>query len=529
MVDQKTVLFTAVKNEAPFIIEWIAYHRAIGFDQIIVCSNDCDDGTEEILEALAKNNEIDHISHKVKVGVSPQMQAARMVEKAKLIKDGDWVIWLDSDEFLNVRTGAHDVHSLVAALDGKKGMLINWRLFGDSGQIPFTGHLISKNFTMCTKRRAEANMPVKTFFQQGNGVLGFQEKGVHRPKIDADAKLQNTDFVNGKGVPLLESYAKHSKWLRGEDLGHDSRVQLEEVGFGLAQINHYFNRTPEMFWLKQLRGRGWVVKPQDGQNDRHTAKNYAEINHNDVSDPSILFWESETSAQTARLLKCKGVSPAVKKAQKIVAEKLKGFSKSDFANELLTVPDFKLTLPAEPAALVKEEYPKATSILEYGSGGSTFIAAANPDCHVVAVESDWNWAATIRKALLKKDLHKNVVIHWANIGPTKGWGRPKTNSNWHDYHKYALEAWDRPDFKHPDLVLIDGRFRIGCFLACLFKCTQPVRILWDDYLDRDDYNVVEKYVKPTKYAGRMAVFDVEPSTIGRENIAEIVAQFSMSE
>lgn len=35
-------LFSAMKNEAPFLLEWVAYHKAIGFDRIVIYSNDSD-------------------------------------------------------------------------------------------------------------------------------------------------------------------------------------------------------------------------------------------------------------------------------------------------------------------------------------------------------------------------------------------------------------------------------------------------------------------------------------------------------
>ena len=52
-VGGRKVLFSAVKNEAPFLLEWIAYHKVIGFDEIVICSNPSTDGTEEILAPLA--------------------------------------------------------------------------------------------------------------------------------------------------------------------------------------------------------------------------------------------------------------------------------------------------------------------------------------------------------------------------------------------------------------------------------------------------------------------------------------------
>lgn len=61
MKTAKNYLFTSVKNEGHFLIEWIAYHRAIGFDKIIIASNDSNDGTTELLDALEKNGTITSI------------------------------------------------------------------------------------------------------------------------------------------------------------------------------------------------------------------------------------------------------------------------------------------------------------------------------------------------------------------------------------------------------------------------------------------------------------------------------------
>ena len=37
------------KNEGAFLLEWIAYHKVIGFSNIVVLSNDCEDGSDEFL------------------------------------------------------------------------------------------------------------------------------------------------------------------------------------------------------------------------------------------------------------------------------------------------------------------------------------------------------------------------------------------------------------------------------------------------------------------------------------------------
>ena len=43
---------TPMKNEAPFLLEWVAYHRLIGVNDILVFTNHCTDGTDLMLERL---------------------------------------------------------------------------------------------------------------------------------------------------------------------------------------------------------------------------------------------------------------------------------------------------------------------------------------------------------------------------------------------------------------------------------------------------------------------------------------------
>ena len=64
-----------------------------------------------------------------------------------------------------------------------------------------------------------------------------------------------------------------------------------------------------------------------------------------------------------------------------------------------------------------------------------------------------------------------------------------------------------------NLVLIDGRFRPGCFLTALLKIERPITVLFDDYLDRPCYHGVEAFAKPVARASRMVRFELEPSQL----------------
>jgi protein O-GlcNAc transferase len=77
------------------------------------------------------------------------------------------------------------------------------------------------------------------------------------------------------------------------------------------------------------------------------------------------------------------------------------------------------------------------------------------------------------------------------------------------------------------VILIDGRFRIACFVTAYLRATQPMIVLFDDYLDRPHYHVVERLVKPSEFVGRMARFDLQPLThLPREELTWLVASFN---
>jgi hypothetical protein len=75
------------------------------------------------------------------------------------------------------------------------------------------------------------------------------------------------------------------------------------------------------------------------------------------------------------------------------------------------------------------------------------------------------------------------------------------------------------------MVLIDGRFRAGCFGATLLNAKDYTVILWDDYVDRPEYHLVEEVTKPVALFGRMARFEIEPTSFTPETITRMISWF----
>ena len=185
------------------------------------------------------------------------------------------------------------------------------------------------------------------------------------------------------------------------------------------------------------------------------------------------------------------------------------------------IPRPELTMPAAEAALLRAAS-AADVILEYGVGGSTVMAVEMAGKTITSLETDQLWVDALNGWFEQNPCKSSPDIVWANIGPTKAWGRPANDEHWNEYAKYPLEIWSLNEIPRPDVVLVDGRFRAGCVLATAFNCTQKTRVLVDDYMRRPSYHRVEKYVGAPRLVGRMAEFEITPTPIPAEHLLEII-------
>lgn len=527
----RKVLFSAMKNEAPFLLEWVAYHKAIGFDEIVICSNPSSDGTEEVLAALAEAGEIRHLRADPPKEQSPQGVASRVFTDEVGYRDGDWYLWLDADEFLNIHVGDRTVDALINQLGERDLVLINWRLFGTSGNRSFPGRFVNAAFVGAAAAGFAANREQKTMFRVSNFVKGFAISGINRPILAGDPGLLAKKVMLGNSTASLDNTRANRAWLQGQDSSKTARVTEQEFGWDFAQINHYMVRTPEFQALKRLRGRGWMPDSAGKRNRRHTPGFFEDNDRNDEEDRTILHWDAAVTQEISRLMQLDGMAAAVSQSQVLVERAIAALDPTAGQADAPApaepaahkAPVFALTLPDAEAAFLREAYGRAKAILEYGSGGSTVLAAelGKP---VVSVESDKAWADRLSAHLA--GITDKAAVHHVDIGPTKDWGRPRDSSGAARYHLYALSVWDREDLGEPDLVLIDGRFRAACLAAVLLRAKRPTTVLFDDYAPRPYYHGVEKLALKEEMVGRMARFTVTPGPIPPEMLTQVIGWFS---
>lgn len=234
----RATLVLTVKNEAAFLLEWLAHHRACGFTDILAFSNDCSDGTDRMLDRLAALGGLAHVRNDGPHAEGPQWAALKAAGDHPLIQQADWALFADIDEFVNIHVGARRLPDLLEALPQADAIPLTWRMFGNAGVVSYEDQPITQTFT----RAAPATLGwpwraqmFKTLFRPAL----FRKLGVHRPKSPVPGTDARWFDGSGRAVAL------------GQRLFSDYR----QDNYGLVQLNHYALGAMESYLVKCDRGR----------------------------------------------------------------------------------------------------------------------------------------------------------------------------------------------------------------------------------------------------------------------------------
>lgn len=141
---------------------------------------------------------------------------------------------------------------------------------------------------------------------------------------------------------------------------------------------------------------------------------------------------------------------------------------------------------------------------EYGCGQSTYWVLKNTNVKIYSVDTSKHWINKLHKSkLTSKD---RIDLKLINLGKIESWGYPVNYSKRDNFYKYTNWIWTQSEL--PDTILIDGRFRICCFFTCLKFGLEGTIIIFDDYINRPQYHIVEKYLNRYKIDGRQCIFKI---------------------
>ncbi|MGQ0699104.1 MAG: glycosyltransferase family 2 protein [Panacagrimonas sp.] len=556
------------KNERDFLGKWIEHHAAIvGLEGLIIFDNDSSDSSVlATLDSIRDQAVVTRFSgfhndfHRIAL-FGALYQAVQ--------SSCDYFIVLDTDEFLvwidqgGEPVAASKIVDCLRALPRQELILGAWtvnrpglenrfHLFGEGKPYPaglasgksIVSSAVDLSGTICHNWQLKG--PTTKNVQYGNVLVLHMKALIPEQRINANmAKLRQYRFLSA------------------ED-GVDKVLQTNLKDMAPSNIRRYIQEIKRLTAIgkhdeKALPlGRGEIELDDSGRLKFHSADDKASLlaylqnpetalreAFADRAVAQALLQEKKkawkaarkkqdvpeaTSAQTEITIQpllpnpetvTPKVLPGRASAQRLLQEKKKAWRAKRKQRALEADSDqAKITvrpLPHMPRAAIeclRENLSASRCFLEFGSGGSTRMAVRMKVPHVYTVESDPAFARAVEHQIGKDAGETNFRMVSVDVGDTaNNWGKPRNNDRCQNWPKYPTHVWSvlKKAGQTPDLILIDGRFRVACFLACLIQAEAGTVILFDDYAGREkQYKGVEKHLEPGELVGRMAVFKIPP-------------------
>lgn len=271
---EKFLIVTTMKNEGPFMIDWVAYNRSIGFDDILIYTNDCLDGTDAIGDRLQELGYAQHERNRLGPRATPQNRAHQMAQKHACFQNADWLMSLDVDEYINLRLPQGGIQEFVDACGPSDAISICWKMFGNSGVDTFEDTPVPELFLHATPENKFPHYKTRAFKTLFRNNGKFNRFRAHRPRIDSDAAPDPQAPYKGvvwRDAGGQQTNAAEVNWKAWRGFRHD-----------FARLHHYAVRSTDSFLVKRDRGRTNHVGQDQG------LEYWAQLNHNDQRDDSIL-------------------------------------------------------------------------------------------------------------------------------------------------------------------------------------------------------------------------------------------------
>lgn len=265
------------KNEAPYLKEWIEFHKMQGVEHFFLYDNLSKDNFQEVLEPYLQRQEVTLIhwpfyyTHAngedwLKIQTDAYMDAI-----IKFGPSSDWIGFIDIDEFLFCPTG-EPLPLFLSRYEEFGGLVVNWLMFGTSGieELPIGG-LITEHLTQCAPPTHPFNWRVKTIVKP-NRVMGCCQPHCFK-------YLDLFFAVNCDRVPMKPG-------LNGPSISHDK-----------IRINHYWTKTERYFRKHKIPSRKMRREKENVENLKRRKEDF-----NQTSDFAIQQFVPELKRRIEKIL-----------------------------------------------------------------------------------------------------------------------------------------------------------------------------------------------------------------------------------
>ncbi len=259
--DPRIFITTCMKNEGPFILEWLAWHRAIGVTDFLIFTNDCTDGTDHLLDYLSVRGHVHHMTNPAVAMGETKFQPIALdhTQREFGLDQFDYVISMDVDEFINVRVGSGQLSDLIRVASPFDVLTMTELNHGSNDIMEFEDCWMTETFLNHQTEapgNKKARRGVKSLVKVSDKLEILRN---HRPVTSPDA-----EWLDGSGRP-------NDAMRDSDDRGLDCRGTYD-----LVVLEHFSLRSLHSYLIKMHRGD--VVR-----DDRQVSRRYWRQRNKDSS------------------------------------------------------------------------------------------------------------------------------------------------------------------------------------------------------------------------------------------------------
>lgn len=238
------------QNEAPYIAEWIEYHKILGVDHFYLYNNNSDDFYKEVLKPYIKNKIVTLIEWPTpKEGDWTNYQILAYNDCLKKFRlKTKWLAVIDIDEFIHLKLH-ENLHEFLKGYSDVGGVTLSWQIFGTSwvSKIPENELLID-----CLYLRAESNDPCNKWYKSIMRTERITFLSVHNALYVDGFFDVSTHRIHSPSAPIETDIAVlNHYWTRDEDFFFTTKVARRQrlgVSYTEEQIQEIFssyNKVPD--------------------------------------------------------------------------------------------------------------------------------------------------------------------------------------------------------------------------------------------------------------------------------------------
>lgn len=227
----KVSICAIFRDEAPYLREWIEFHKIVGVDHFYLYNNFSEDNYQDVLRPYIENGDVTLTEWPYYKG---QMDAYRDCSE-RYQNETQWIGFIDIDEFV-VPKKVDTIHEFLKPFSRRATVLIYWKFFGSSGFLKRdAARLVTEDFTVSWPKYVNigkcfynTSFELRKDFPGVMHLIYGKYKGVTLPPVNL--------------FDRAVLFGRH--WASREDFP--------------IQMNHYYTKSVEEYQSKKRRGPGYT-------------------------------------------------------------------------------------------------------------------------------------------------------------------------------------------------------------------------------------------------------------------------------